>query len=433
MGGMMGKLLVFAILFSLVSLSCLAELTADAEIVEQSIYPDQSARFTITINNPDKIEKILTVYSTEAEWYAETDPSIIRVGKESSLDLKLKLMPNAWAQFGAQAVEVYIDSSAGDSISMQVPVYLKRYGREHKDFEPSVELKVTFPATIDPRGPIPLEIYMRNRNGLSMESLDIYVMSRHFSDHKTVKLDSVAERKESLTLYLDSLTPPSTEDLTVKLMYNNKTVNEEAIEYSVLGFSNISTREDTIEELFKKVVEYNVKNIGNIENKETYRIKTSFLRSIFTKTMPKAGMAKEGKEPYLEWQLGLAPMAETKLVVTENYRPVIYGVLIALIMVMIYFLYRSPVVVKKDVIVTGSDPHGISKMKVLIHIRNRSQDLVEHIKVTDMIPSIADMIQEENLGSLAPEKVVRHDKKGTIIKWELEALEPFEERIITYR
>jgi hypothetical protein len=59
--------------------------------------------------------------------------------------------------------------------------------------------------------------------------------------------------------------------------------------------------------------------------------------------------------------------------------------------------------------------------------------LIENIQVTELIPSIAELVKEGNIGTLAPSKVLRNDKKGTIVKWELEALEPFEERIISYR
>jgi hypothetical protein len=100
---------------------------------------------------------------------------------------------------------------------------------------------------------------------------------------------------------------------------------------------------------------------------------------------------------------------------------------------MVYFIYRSPVTIKKEALVMGSSHSEISDMKVLLHIRNRSQDLIEHLKITDLIPSIAELATEQHLGTLAPLKVIRNEKKGSIVKWELDALEPFEERIISYR
>ena len=99
-----------------------------------------------------------------------------------------------------------------------------------------------------------------------------------------------------------------------------------------------------------------------------------------------------------------------------------------------YFLYRSPVTIKKESIVTRSiAKEGLSELKVLLHLRNRSPDIIESVVFTDKIPALATLIKEKKVGTIAPTKILNHQKKGTIIKWEFDVLEPFEERIISYK
>ena len=68
-----------------------------------------------------------------------------------------------------------------------------------------------------------------------------------------------------------------------------------------------------------------------------------------------------------------------------------------------------------------------------MHLRNRGPDLIENLTLTDLIPSLGDYVDEKRVGTLSPSKVIKHQQKGTLLRWEFEALDPFEERIITYR
>ena len=263
--------------------------------------------------------------------------------------------------------------------------------------------------------------------------MELAVESKIFADYKLISLDPLSERREKISFEIDPLTKPMDDKLEIRLTYKNRTVNKERIDYKVIRYSNFVQKTDTIEELFKKTSEHIIINEGNVPKVDSFRIPTSFIARFFTKTDPKPTRVNIKKQAYFEWNLDMEPYEEITIIVEENYRSIIYILLISVVVTMIYFLYRSPVIIKKESIVVGSSEEGVSEMKVLLHVRNRSQDLIENITITDLIPSIATHVKESHIGTLAPSKILRHAKKGTIIKWELEALEPFEERIITYR
>ena len=75
---------------------------------------------------------------------------------------------------------------------------------------------------------------------------------------------------------------------------------------------------------------------------------------------------------------------------------------------------------------------GVSHLKVRIYLKNRSARAILGITLTDRVPSIADVIKAESPGSITPSKIAVSEKGGTLLRWELEQLEPYEERVVTY-
>ncbi len=425
------------LLFVLMIMPAYAALTADVTILRNSIYLDEQATFKLVITNPEPYSKVIQVYSTDIEFYTEIEPTITKIEPESTITLTLKLLPSVWSNIGAKGVNIMVSSPAvNEQLSFQLPVYIKSYDDPEKKYSPSVELKIEFPKEVDPREEYPINIYLRNRNKLDIKSMELVVKSNAFNPEKiilTLNPYPEGERRENIIYTIDSLTQPMEDILEVGLIIDNVTFNRERIPYKIVAYSEFVKTEETREELFKKTTEYTIINEGNIKSEELFKFPTSVLKRIFVSSTPAPDKINLKQEAYLAWELELEPRQEVKIKVVENYRPLIYILLIFIVITLIYFLYRSPLTIKKETIITGTSTEGISELKVILHIRNRSQDLIEHIKVTDLIPSIAEMIKETNIGTLAPVKIIRNDRKGTIVKWELEALEPFEERIISYR
>jgi len=94
-------------------------------------------------------------------------------------------------------------------------------------------------------------------------------------------------------------------------------------------------------------------------------------------------------------------------------------------------LFRSPVVLVKKTQVLRSTEGGINKLKVLLYIKNRSSQNVSNVRVIDIIPRLADFVEKNYEGTLNP-SVIKKLEKGTLLKWNINMLEPSEERIIYY-
>ncbi|HLF54440.1 MAG TPA: hypothetical protein VI612_01850, partial [Candidatus Nanoarchaeia archaeon] len=107
--------------------------------------------------------------------------------------------------------------------------------------------------------------------------------------------------------------------------------------------------------------------------------------------------------------------------------------LLAVIGLVVYFKFRSPIVVRKNATVLSTEEGGISELKVVIEFVNRSNKTVRHLRIMDLVPRLADVIKEFKETILAPSKVVPHSNRGTLVRWDIDFVEPKEHRILTYK
>lgn len=429
----MDKKLLFLITLIILSASVYGDLTAEAEAVENSMYLDEHATYYVFVENTDSYEKNLNIYTTDIKWYVDAEPSPTKVLGNTRKKFEVTILPSAWAETGSQSVKLIIESPVNEEkTTLYLPIFVKSYDTPNKEYSPSLELKATFSKEIDPREPIPLDLYIRNRNRLNIQDMQLVISSSLFYEERLISLDPMSETREKLQYIIDADTQPVQDSLVISLIFQNKTINRENIIFNIIPYAEFEEKKDDITELFKTTKEYTITNKGNIKKKGEFQVKVSVLQNLFMKTYPRPDKINL-KEQYYEWNLDLQPNEQVNIQVIKNYRPALYMFFMVLVIIMVYFLYRSPVLIRKESIVIGASEQGISEMKVLLHLRNRSADLIENLSLTDLIPSIADLIEEENLGTLSPSKILKHHKKGTIIKWEFETIEPFEERIISYR
>ena len=72
-------------------------------------------------------------------------------------------------------------------------------------------------------------------------------------------------------------------------------------------------------------------------------------------------------------------------------------------------------------------------MHVSLAVRNRGSATIEGIDITDIIPDLVQIEKGLLIGTLHPSKILRHERKGTIVKWDIKRLDSGEERVITYK
>ena len=144
-------------------------------------------------------------------------------------------------------------------------------------------------------------------------------------------------------------------------------------------------------------------------------------------------MEKIGGARYHVWSFTLAPKEIMKVSRVENYQILIAVIILAIAGVLAYYFTRSPIIAVKEAIALREEgEEGSSSLKIRLFVKNRTGGTLSGVSVIDKVPSIATYKAEETLGTVSPTKVVSSQKRGTVLKWELDLLEPYEERILSY-
>ena len=97
-------------------------------------------------------------------------------------------------------------------------------------------------------------------------------------------------------------------------------------------------------------------------------------------------------------------------------------------------MFRSPVQITK--LAKNIELHKgvISEVKVMLNIKNISNKQLGNIKILDKIPNMANITQDFDIGTVKPSKIMKHESQGyTVVRWDLDELDPNEDRLITYR
>lgn len=428
-------LLLVSFLFALIMVSATyAEpFTYEYEKIVDSIYTNESAYYDLTIYNNNNYADRFQIYTISAFW--DISPSLIQAMPTSENKLTLEVAPIDSKLYGPQLVPVTIKSLVDEfSVIENFYVYIKPSNYTPMEYVPNVAMEVRMDEEIDPRNPISLEVYMRNRNPLNLKELSIEVDSELFSKTYITTLGPLEEKtNQILFVDIDPLQKPGTYNVEIKLIYNNVTISQSNKQLLIKEYSDISVEQTKTKGLFSTKEKIEVYNDGNSDAVKLIRVKKSFFEKIFTKTSPRYTAVKEEGTSYLTWSVSLKPRETAIINVTTNYTSLVLLIVLIIIIIISYYIFRSPVILFKRAKIASASEHGVTDVKVKLHIKNRSGRTIRNIKIIDKYPKLMSLEDEASLGSLKPTKLLSGDKTHNLLTWNIEVLDPYEERLIVYR
>ena len=437
----------------LVSASVCAEFDTYYEVVDNNINFDlnEYAEFKLTIVNTGGTQERVVISSQEADritWDVKTKPlsdyiQIIDANSQKTTTLLLKPVryktPLEYVTVTVKSEKTGVSKTQtlGVGISREpVPGY----------YIPIVDIitKVSDTDTktllneVDPRDPFIVSVELVNKNPLNITSMKVTIKS------ELLGLDEVKyttlEPWQTKTVYyqynINPLMKPSSGSVDLKIEVENKTLSQVDREIKIITYSDIE-KNVVYDENFLKNTENNIlTNKGNVDKESFLSVKAPFLWKFVVDSSLPYRVEKEDRETYLVWDYELAPLETRTIDITYNYRPltIFFTVLVLLIVLSIYLYYtlRSDLVISKAASGIGTSEGGISELKILIHVKNRTDRTVSNVKITDRVPKLANLDPSFE-GTLKPTKVLRNDKVGSAVKWSIETLDPFEERVLTYK
>lgn len=401
----------------------------------------QRAAFTVTVKNDnEQLNETIRFGAADVNWAVQSDPLedylggvTLRPGESKQINLFFK--PVSGMSLGPKKVELLVTSEpTGKTESKFFYINLGRVEPPLKDYLAAVGKILDMPARIDPREKIEIRLNLENKNPKDITELMINLNSNLIKRQESTSLAPLASKNILITASLDPYTAPQTDVMRVSLIVEGKTLQPILEEkFEIIGYSTIVEKDLEKKSSFLKTTEGKTYyNDGNVKTARNILIETNFFKRFFTSTEPEAYIVQKSNKQYLSWDLSFEPRENRQILITTDYRLLFFIILLAVLTVTLYYVFRSPVVMRKEASIVGIKEGGISELRVLIHVKNRTGTTFENLIITDKVPHIADLDEDVEIGTLKPSKSIRH-KEGLLIKWELPSLEKYEERVLSYK
>ncbi|MFT4249935.1 MAG: hypothetical protein ACMXYD_01075 [Candidatus Woesearchaeota archaeon] len=437
------KTLLFVVVLLLSVGVVSATFTAEVVGVQTSVLPGEVAVYNVVVTNDAAYSDryTLSVATSMYNLFVTSRPDgPIASGQQGMYTIEVSPVVGR-VGFGSYLVPLEVRSQATREVKRAVQdpfINVRNPDAPGMQYSPSIALSVSAPEVVDPRNDLRVSVGLRNRNARSytQEELSVRMFSEFFDESYNTSLGRVgAELGEKTTprvIALDDYKSPGEYRLTVQVLVNGVVVSEHQQFFEILSFSDVVQVVAVDQSLFKTTTTYYLTNDGNTASSTQVAHPSSRLSSVFTRVSHSSDVVVVDGDRLLVSEVFLESQEEVAVTVTRNYRLLVLLFLLAIVAVVGYYLLRSPLVLEKEAEVTASVDDSESEVKTRLLLKNRGSQTLRNVRVVDRVSGLADVVEKDQLGTLRPTKVVKKKGQGTLIRWDIEALEPFEERIISY-
>jgi len=436
MVGMMKRtIFLLVLLVSIVSATAL-DFDLSTTKIKDKISLNDVAEFDLSIKNNDPVENSYRIKTLDYPiWDVYTkplqNPIIVDILPNQTKTIRLLVDPLHVISIGTFDVNVRV-SLEGQKVSQVVPLRVSVASTDPlvSGYVPTVLVTVDMPNRIEPNKEIPIKLNIDNQNPLDFPSLLITLNGNTINEEVTTSLGPKEKKTIEIKTQISPKTPPQIDNLVLAVFDGDITiVNPMTKKIEIVGYSQLSEEERLLKNFLRKEKEIVFTNVGNVKHEGIIEVNNTFFKGLFTSTRPKAIKSNEK----LSWVVTIEPSQSFSVMIVENYLPLLIILVFLVVIVMLYIMYRSPLTLSKTATNIAKKEGGISELKVIITVKNRSKSSLKEIEIIDKIPNITDIERELTIGTLQPTKILKHEKKGSIIKWMIDDLGVGDERVISYR
>lgn len=429
--------LLLLILFVAVPVSAIFKVDISPD--SRTIRIDETAEFRLSvIQNYDK-EYYFEIYSPDVQWDITTDPTSDRIldakpGTARSTTLQVRPL---YVNPGYYAIPINIKrSGTNDLVRKNVLLSVLPEQDVGGEYSPAVRTEVTLPEKIDPRKEILVKVELQNQNRRKLDNVDVKLRSELINKDYTTTLNPLETKELEFKVRLDQYTEPGEDYLkiTVFATAGNNTVQFDVpmIKYKILPIGDIDRDIKITDGFLVNTKEIILTNKGNVKKTFEYEEKANFAKRFFMKADPGAVIKEKNGAAYMYWEIEVAPNEQKTITIKTNYNYLLIAILMTILTYVAYLRVRKPITLNKAAMIISTKQGGLSELKVMISVKNRSKNEIQHVIVHDKVPSIAQIEKDFDVGTLKPEKITPHSG-NTIIKWDLGNLEGYGERILSYK
>ncbi len=404
--------------------------------VSADIFPFEVATYNLTIfNNNPQNASFFQLSGRGGRWLILDEPKLetVEILPGDSSDFLISVTPKLGVGIGPFGIPVKVkDLTTGEYEEFNLPINIKEV--DMQTYRPSVALGTSVPREIDPRKAFSVDVLVRNRNPLDIGNLGIKIRGGLFLKDHNISLGPLQERSTEFIFTLsDPLEPPGRHALSVEVYYRDEKIVDATKEYETIGYSELVTEDANTTQLFRARRAFTAFNAGNVENTFTKAVPVSRFARLFTKTDPPAQLTVQSGRPTFKWAVPVQAQEAVTVSMITDYRSLAIVAAALLLLVLGYFVFRNPLVAYKDAMIQDSHTGDLQVIKVRLFVKNRTRRTIHNVRVMDKIPVFGTLHDEGGLGTVRPAKVVKGAKRGTLLRWDLPVIEPYEERILAYK
>lgn len=427
------KLAIILVFLCFISIARAESFNITVKNINNVVSPLQEAEFNLTIYNNQNFKDIYRLafndlrFSPSTLYLPHYTTGIeIRPFQEKTVVILLKPVKNIL--IGKYNIEMLVQSKK-TNLKKKAIVEIDISEDLYYSSDIGIELVVE---NIDPSKVNSINVLLTNNNPLRLKNLLIELESNLIKKHATVDLEPSTTKMVEFSVELDRSTKPQQDKLTVMVSKNNTLLVSLTKDIEIGSYTTFEKRSKIIQRFLGVTEEITLTNKGNVQETKPVKIKTSIWDKIFTRTNPKAEVVEEDGKTYFKWDMSLNPGETKTIILTKSYLPLFIIIVVIAFGIVLFFLLRSPIVVMKEAQDVKIEHGGISDMKVIITVRNRTNREIKDVRVVEKISHLVNLEKKEQLGSLKPAKVYNYTG-GKVVSWKLAALEPKEERIFSYK
>jgi hypothetical protein len=427
---MLKRVVILVLAFALFAMSVNAfQFSAVIDHPEKITKITEAATFELVLTHDSATDEKFELYSPDVEWDVTTTPARpITVPHGQATTVLIHVRP-LYVTTGFYAVTLTIRHVASGQLERKTIIV----GVESKNYVPgqyvpALRLKTNVLSQVDPREPVVITVDLSNGNPRNLQNITFKIHSNLLNAEIVEDLPGLERKQLVIPIRLPATTPPQHDVLRVTgLVQDGDTVipfDAEPVEYDAAAEKSSFLKTDTI---------YTLTNTGNNRKSTEFALKSNPIAGWFTSSEPQSHTITRADGTYDAWDITLNVGEQTTIRVTTNYRPLLIIILIFGFAVGCYYVFRSPLVVRKSAVVIAAKEGGMSELKVLIEVSNRSARAIKQLKIIDKVPHIAEVASEFDVGTMRPTSVKQLPNKGTLITWHIDELDAGEERVITYK
>ena len=415
-----------------------ASIIATASEGDRVVQAGGEATFILTLKNTQLREDSFTLrvddfsvapFSDVIERVSFEPSSLIKIPANNEKQVTVKIAFLETARVDKNYVtDVTIKSTTNSELSTTVG--LSTYVISPRDV---IDIMLTMPPSLIPGRKETLIAIFTNNANIDFEKLDIFYTSPVFNAEDTVRLSSLDKKELPLLLTLDSLTTPGDYSLIVRVFEEGKIKGSKSFPFSVGLNPDLREVEESRRQFLRNNVEIVRENEGNTIVSKTVKYPLGYVQYLFTRTSPSGELVIVNGQRMYQWVFDIPPGDIYRIEIVTDYRTPFFTFVGILNFIALFFYFRQKnIQIKKSVfkVHEPKDAQGVTELKILLRVKNRTHKEMYHVKIIDLLPRTIKLDME--FGTLKPVKI-EEGTMGMRLLWELDKLDPGDERVLTYK